>query len=310
MKYVEHLPAQGIEPVLHDIWHPAFESTDVVHFFSCIGGSVQFCHYVHGRGIPLVITSSLWITEATAHLYPIDEIRAQLALADVVVPNSSSEAATLARVLGLPLDRFMPVMNGVDARFTAAHDPGPFRTLLGLEGPFALNVGNVEPRKNQLNLVRAARTMDLPVVVIGHVRDNAYAEAVFAEGGDRLRYMGPLAHEDALLASAYAACAVFVLPSALETPGLAALEAAAAGAPLLITAEGSTRDYFGSMAHYVDHTDVADIRRGIEAALAAGSDLRLRAHVAEHFAWDKVAAELRLVYLTAIERRDRRLGRK
>ena len=39
-------------------------------------------------------------------------------------------------------------------------------------------------------------------------------------------------HRDPLLALAYSACSVFALPSTLETPGLAALEAAAAGAPL------------------------------------------------------------------------------
>jgi len=43
-----------------------------------------------------------------------------------------------------------------------------------------------------------------------------------------------------MLASAYAACDVFVLPSMFETPGIAALEAGLAGAKIVITKYGGT----------------------------------------------------------------------
>ena len=64
---------------------PGLETVDAVHFFSCIAGSLHFCKFVRERGLPLVITSSLWVDEETKQLYPIEEIRSQLALADVVV---------------------------------------------------------------------------------------------------------------------------------------------------------------------------------------------------------------------------------
>ncbi|MET0722362.1 MAG: glycosyl transferase, partial [Tardiphaga sp.] len=87
-----------------------------------------------------------------------------------------------------------------------------------------------------------------------------------------------------------------VRPSTLETPVLAVWEAAAAGAPLVVTSEGSTRDYFGSMAHYIRHDDPADIRRGIDAALAAGPDPGLKAHMQQHFAWGTVTKSLADIY--------------
>jgi glycosyltransferase involved in cell wall biosynthesis len=302
-KYAEHLPALGVDVELHDIWRPAFDRVSLVHFFACLGGSIQFCSYVKNRGLPLVISTSLWITEETAHRYPMDEIRAQLSLADRIITNSDTESDVLARVFGLPRDNFVAVMNGVEPHFSQPHDPNLFRAHFGIDGPFVLNVGNVEARKNQVNLVRAMKGHDLPVVVIGHIREPDYGRQMIEEGGAQLRYLGPLDHADPLLASAYAACAAFVLPSTLETPGLAALEAAAAGVPLVVTSEGSTRDYFGSHAHYIRHDDPADIRRGIEAALAAGPNAELKAHMQRNFAWSTVTQTLADIYARVLAAR-------
>jgi len=308
VKYAEHLPSHGIEVTLHDHWNSVLDAVDVVHFFSCIGGSIHFCNYVRQRGLPLVITSSLWIDEATKHLYPIDEIRSQLALADVIVSNSRAECDALAQVLGLCRGQFMPVMNGVDRRFAIPHDSNEFRKKYGIDGPFVLNVGNIERRKNQLNLVRALAGHDLPLVIIGHVREPDYAERVCAEAAGCTHFLGSLGHDDPLLASAYAACAVFALPSICETPGLAALEAAAAGAPMVVTREGSAREYFSDMCRYVDPTEPADIARGIDEALAAGPYPTLSAHVIENFAWPVVTGALPDVYRTAVARCRHRRG--
>lgn len=301
-KYAEHLPAHGIEVQRHDLWLANFADVAAVHFFSCVGGSVHFCNYVRQRGLPLVISSSLWITPETTDHYPVDEIRAQLSLADVIVTNSDTESDMLSHVLTLPRDRFMAVMNGFEPRFLQPQDPDLFRAAFGIEGPFILNVGNIEPRKNQLGLVRALAGYALPLVLLGHKRDSLYASQVLAEGGSRVRYIGALDHADPLLASAFGACSVFVLPSTLETPGLAALEAAAAGAPVAITSEGSTREYFSSHALYVDHRDPLDIRRGIEKALAQGRKPDLKAHVASRFRWPTVTERLLEVYAAALQR--------
>jgi glycosyltransferase involved in cell wall biosynthesis len=302
LAYAEHLPRHGVDVTLHDHWNPALGGVDVVHFFSAIGGSIHFCRYVRERGLPLVITSSLWIDDASRHLYPIDEIRAQLALADVIVPNSHAEADALARELDLPREQFMPVMNGVEQRFAVPCDARLFRDKFGIDGPFVLNVGNVERRKNQLNLVRALAGHALPLVMIGDVREPAYADDVLAEGQGRARRLGPFAHDEPLLASAFAACTVFALPSTCETPGLAALEAAAAGAPMVVTRVGSAPEYFGGMCAYVDPADPADIARGIAAAQAAGRHPELRRHIIERFTWPTVTAALPAVYRAAIAR--------
>ena len=131
------------------------------------------------------------------------------------------------------------------------------------------------------------------------------ADRVMSEGGDSVRHLGHLDHHDPHLASAFSACSVFVLPSTLETPGLAALEAAASGAAVVVTSEGSTRDYFADHVHYANHADPADIRRAIEAALARGPDPALKTHVLKQFGWNTVTAALPGVYKQAIRRNPR-----
>ncbi len=273
LAYQKHLPAHGIDVTLFDQWHPRFLEHDVVHFFSCIGGSIHFCHFVKQLGLPLVISSSLWITEETKHCYPIDEIRAQLRLADRIVANSNIECDTLSRVLGLPREKFCTVYNGIDKFFLNDVTADIFKKTYDINGRFVLNVGNLEPRKNQLMLVRAMKAFpETKLVLIGHKRNLEYANQVLDEGGEQVIYLGPLPHNEILL-SAYRSCDLFCLPSTLETPGLAALEAAAQGARLLITSEGSCAEYFGDRASYLDPTSLKSIEKVLGIMLQ--SDARI-----------------------------------
>lgn len=303
LAYRDHLPRIGVDVTLFDQWNPRFAEHDLVHFFSCVGGSVHFCHFVRQLGKPLVITSSLWITEQTRHLYPIDEIRHQLSLADRVVTNSEMESDTLARVLELERSKFVSVYNGVDEVFRQRPDAAVFRRAFDVPGRFVLNVGNIEPRKNQLALVRAMKDLpDHQLVLIGHVRDSAYFETVRQEAAPgQLRYLGPLDHHADLLRSAYQACDLFCLPSTLETPGLAALEAATQGCRLVVTSEGSTQEYFGDGAHYVTHDDVSSIAAGLTHALQRPTPTAEQAQaIYDRFAWIRVVEKLKHIYESVV----------
>ncbi|NML30853.1 glycosyltransferase family 4 protein [Paraburkholderia antibiotica] len=294
LAYRKHLPAHGIEVDLFDLWNPRFLEHDVVHFFSCVGGSVHFCNFVRQLGLPLVVSSSLWVTEATKHLYPIDEIRHQFSLADRVVANSDIECDTLAQVFGLPRAKFVTVYNGVEEAF---YEPVPatlFREHFDIRGPFVLNVGNIEPRKNQLALMQAMKALpDLKVVLIGHQRDPAYARTCLETGGDQVVYLGPLPHDSPLLRSAYAACDAFCLPSTLETPGLAALEAYAAGARIAVTRVGSTQEYFSDKVAYLDPDDTGSITQSIRDALALERTASARER---DLRWQAVLSPLKEIY--------------
>ena len=295
LAYNKHLPAHGVDVTLFDPWNPRFLEHDVVHFFSCVGGSVHFCNFVKQLGLPLVVSSSLWVTEETKHLYPIGEIHHQFSLADRVVANSDIECDTLARIFDLPRERFATVLNGVEESFYETVSPDLFRSEFEIRDRFVLNVGNIEPRKNQLALAKAMKSFpELKLVLIGHQRDPEYATACFAEGGDQLIYAGTLHHSSPALRSAYAACEAFVLPSTLETPGLAALEAHAAGARIAVTKVGSTAEYFGGYVAYLDPSDVSSIVQSIHDALTRKRPGALSN--ARDLTWQTVLAPLQNLY--------------
>jgi glycosyltransferase involved in cell wall biosynthesis len=263
--YHEALSDFGVTSMMFDLWNPRLDEVDIVHFFSVIGGSEHFCKFIKDRGIPLVISPNLWITPETAHEFPVGEIKSQLLLADKVVVNSDSEIKHYMDVFSLDRDKLIAIHSFVPESFMVAEDPDMVRGVLNIQEDFILSVGNLEPRKNQLSLIKAIKEFPhLKLLLIGHIRDEVYAEKCFAEAGDQVIYAGAIPHNARLLRSAMAACKVFVLTSLVESPSVASIEAAAQGAPIIITQNGSARDYFGDLAVYIDPTDHLDISKAIK----------------------------------------------
>ncbi len=296
LKCKQALEALGIEVLLYDAWQPQFDRVDLVHYFSVQGGSMNFCDYVKRIGLPLAISPVLWLTPENRPLFPLGEIRDLLHLSDRVLPNSQAECDQLAEAFGVDSEKFTAIPNGIDAEFGEPADPHLFRRRFQIERPFLLNVANIEPRKNQRMLAQVAAQMELDLVLVGHVRDEDYLAEVRRAGGPRVRFLGSLDHADPLLKSAYRACEVFVLPSLLETPGLAALEAAAQGAKIVVTAEGATREYFGAHAEYVDPASGAGLQAAIARQWSADCDDGLRQLVLENYTWNHAGKALADAY--------------
>lgn len=272
LQYKTNLEALGHQVDLFDLWNPKLYDYDLVHYFSCVGGSEHFCDFIRSQNMPLAVTSSLWITEETKAQYDIELIQYQLSCANVVITNSAMESETLSKTLGLPIGKFKHVYNAVDQRFFNAKFTDNFIDKYGIGGKYILNVANIEPRKNQKRLIEALLAFpDYKLVLVGHVRDQAYFDSCDISNNSQVKYIGPLAPHSDELHAAYKNASLFCLPSLLETPGIAALEAAAAGIPIVITGEGSTVEYFKDKAYYVDHSSIYDIRDQIGCALSSES---------------------------------------
>lgn len=294
-KYLQEYAALHVE--LFNQWKPSFSSIDRAHFFSCMPGSLPFLRALKGAGIPLVISPNLWITKKTKEAYPWQEVEAQLLCADRIVCNSDMECDELSSVFNISRNKFATVYNGVEESFLIPVDSAIFVGKFSINSKYVLNVANIEPRKNQLNLLKALKQFPgLQLLTVGHVRDGQYLQACREEGGDQFRYLGPLPHDSDELKSAYAGCEFFALPSTLETPGLAALEAAASGAKLLVTSEGSTQEYFKDFPEYVDPFDVESISCGIAKLLATPNSAGLKNYIGENFTWGRVVSSLVSIY--------------
>jgi glycosyltransferase involved in cell wall biosynthesis len=297
LKYEQYLQASGIRVLRYDTWnpHPQFDEADIVHYFSVQGGSWRFLYHVTAvRRIPLVNSPIIWLD--IPGKYGLSEIDAVLKMCDKILPNSQAECRQLSEVFGLSPDLFTPIVNGVDEVFFERADPNIFREKFGLSGPFVLCMGNIEDRKNQLRLIEALSGSGLNLVLAGHEREADYTAKCRAAADSTVLFIGPLEHGSLLQRSAYAAADLLCLPSTLETPGLAALEAAAAGSRLALTSIGCTEEYFGKFAVYLDPYDVNDIRRAVDSALANPKDPLLPDYVRERYTWKKAAESLCRVY--------------
>lgn len=223
--------------------------------------------------------------------------------AAAVLPNTSHEARLLIKGLSQLPEKVSVIPNGVEERFAAA-TADLFVKTYGLED-FILYVGNLGSlRKNALSLIRALGPLQQPAVLIGKIFDNSYGNICRgeAEKFQHIHLLGPLDHDDPLLASAYAAAGVFVLPAYFETPGIAAMEAALSGTRIVITENGGTADYFGDHAIYVNPKSVNSIRNGIKASLNSSHDGQaLRQHILGNYLWSVAAAKTAAVYRKVLE---------
>lgn len=298
MAWKRHLESRSVEVTLYDPWNEIPSGHDIFHFFSAMPGSSQLCDYMKRKGLKLYISPNLWVTEETKWNYPHDEIKRLLQLADKIIVNSRLEGEALGAVYDIPHKNFHVVYNGVESSFFTKGDPGLFRQHVGLgDTKYLLNVANVEERKNQLTLLKALKKFpDLKLVVLGNARDDAYLAQCKEEGGAQFIYSGSVEYGSAMLRSALAGAEGFVMPSTLETPSIAALEAAASGCKVLITSIGSTTEYFQDEAIYIVPDDLDSMEKGIAALSEPQQSSTLGQRIQQQFSWDSSVSELIRAY--------------
>ncbi len=223
--------------------------------------------------------------------------RELLLLADVVLPNSQSEANQLARLFGVPGERLGASYPTACCPPSAPPAPNYSSGASATSRSFCMS-GESSRAKTCWDWFARFERWAFPWWRSASLRraGTPISAGAAARGAASWRWLGRVDHHDPILGSAYAAAKVFALPSWFETPGLAALEAALAGCPVVITPHGSTRDYFGDLVEYARPDRGAEIRRALTNSWNNGSDPRLARLVATHFLWPKVAQTTAEVY--------------
>jgi glycosyltransferase involved in cell wall biosynthesis len=318
LKTKEYLEREGFEIKLLDPWKDRLKDYDILHTFGSVKDALPMMEAAHSAGIKNVLSTICWYSWKSAWgTYPDLKMRAlsvgrhaakaflpfipsrrkrMMAISDLLMPNSESEAVQLTHFFDAPRNKIVVIPNAVDQIFAEAK-PDVFEKKYGLRD-FVLCVGRIEPRKNQLNVIRALKGIPQPVVFIGdfvsHYR--AYYDACRKEAGANFHFLGNIPHESELLRSSYAACNTFLLATWLETPGLAALEAGLAGAKVVVTGEGATREYFGDHAEYVAPDNAGEIRAKTLATVQQAGNSNLKEHIFQNYLWPVTAKKIISAY--------------
>lgn len=172
--------------------------------------------------------------------------------ADLVLAVSSSVRAGLLE-RGLERRRVRVVHDGVDPEACPRARPGALREALGMDGsgPLVGALGALDRQKDHATFLRAA------AAAVGSGETEA-TYAVFGEGPERVRLESAVSelglegrfHLPGHVADAAASLGdldVFVMSSTVEGLGSSALEAIAAGVPVVLTAGGGLTDVAGDI---------------------------------------------------------------
>lgn len=320
LRTAEALRGVGVEVEFLDPWRPTFDS-DLLHCFTSEYQLAEIVLRARGRGIPTV-TSAVFAPKHRALFYRawgvVDgflPLRTSFGMrcdvlnaSDAVIALSYREARDLRTFFGVDTRAIHVVGNGADERFFTA-SPDEFVARYRLD-QVVLHVGSLEPVKNQLRLIEALDDAGVPLVLIGRrqAREPVYADQVVRrlDRAPRAAWLGELPHDSTLLASAFAAAKVLALPSLTEAQPLAALQAAAAGANLVLSDLPYLRDTFGSDAWYCNPRSPASIRRAVLDAYATPRGARYTAKPNWLLTWTDVALRLRDIYAEVLARRGRR----
>ena len=234
--------------------------------------------------------------------------------ANSLLAMSESTKQDLVRFFGADPEKIHIVHGGINTNERIfppdEHVLAAARRRLSISERYFIHLGSIEPRKNLVRLleayarVRQTRTDSCPQLVLagplGWMYDPVLSSIRRLSLQSSVIHTGYVSHEDAqtLLKGAHAC----VYPSLYEGFGLPALEAMAAGVPLLTSNVSALPEVVGDTALMVDPLSVDDIERGLQMLIdhygICAANIQPARTRALSFTWDNSAQ----MFLDAMDR--------
>lgn len=223
------------------------------------------------------------------------QAREAAAAADLIIAVSAFTASQVESFLNVPASRIRVIHHGVLSRGSDASDIPREKVILC--------VGAIQRRKNQIALVRAFQAAPEDWVLVLAGSQGFDAEAALREIAnspiiDRIRITGYLPDEE--IARWYRRASIFAFPSLDEGFGMPAIEAMAAGVPVIAGNRSSLPEVCGDAALLVDPSSDDELAAAVEK-LTRDEKLRMRLTIAGRaqaakFSWDEAVRKTIAVY--------------
>jgi glycosyltransferase involved in cell wall biosynthesis len=245
-------------------------------------------------------------------------VRRTVYRASRILTGSEFSKSSILKVYGdLDEDKVVVVPNAAASEFRPIAREvaqAAVRDRFRIGAPFVLSVGDLQPRKNQIGLIKAFAKLVRAYPQLKHNLVLAGKETWFAdqvrraarESGvaDRIQFFGFVSDEDLL--QLYNACDLFVFPSFYEGFGLPALEAMACGRAVVCSHTSALPEVVDGAAILFDPYAIDEIVRAL-AGLLLDSELRVRMERlglqrAAHFSWQKTAERTLAVFYDVLEK--------
>ena len=245
-------------------------------------GNSEIFHYVADTG-PLIQTrsksivtvhgiASRWIDGVRS---PMQEklwrtrVSRAIKSTNLVLTVSQSSAEDIAEVFQIDQSNIRVIPHGIDLEKFSIPEESPTSMPNGVPENYLLYLGNVEPRKNIDNLVRAVDVIaksgnPLHLVVAGRPAWGYEKTMELINSSSNCTYLGFISDDERVRLMRN--CTLFVFPSRYEGFGFPVLEALACGAPVVSSRNGALREVAGPAISF-DTTEVEGIIDGIERGL-------------------------------------------
>lgn len=234
--------------------------------------------------------------------------------ASCIIAISNHCKQDIVETLGVASDRIVVTYEAPDPRLRPAslEAQQELRQRLGLKGPFILNVGGMDVRKNIAGLIQAFAEVyrqldnpDLRLFIAGNPAKLG-SDVIFPDWRPLAKKLGvtdkvicaPVAEED--LATLYSAADCFAFASLYEGFGLTPLEAMACGAPVVCSDKTSLPEVVGDAGLLIDPLDTRAFSRALLEVLSSpqlAHELRARGLTqSAKFTWERTASDTLAVY--------------
>lgn len=172
------------------------------------------------------------------------------------------------RRIGIEQDRLRLVPMGAENRRASPEEIEAARATYGLDRPYILWTGTIEPRKNLPTLIKAFGYLetDVDLVLVGPKGWNEDLQRLLrGSTRDDVKALGFVPHDH--LRALYAGAEVFCFPSLFEGFGLPVLEAMLQGTPVVTSKGTSTEEIAEGAGVLVDPRRAKSIARGLSKVL-------------------------------------------
>ena len=299
------------------LWPASFDRLspdDVLHCtFSLLGrglpcASVVTMHDLMWLEQPELVDSRPWLGRVRASYYRYG-MRQALAHATRLIAVSHATADRIVQVAPGSAHRVRVIHNAAGPAFQPPRDLGAAQSqaaaLIGSSAPYYLVVGKNEPYKAHQVALRAFAAAARPgelLVLVQRVRSGAGLKALAAELGiaERLRWLPTLSEGE--LVSVLQGARALLQPSLIEGFGIPALEALAAGCPVIASDTPALVEVLGGAGLFAKRGDSADMARAMGRLCDGTQRAELRERGFERagaFSWDAAALQTLEVYREA-----------
>ena len=192
--------------------------------------------------------------------------------ANAVITLSNSSKKDIEKFYGINSDKILVISLAANENFFRVdrNALSSVREKYQIDGGFILAIGNIEPKKNLVSLIRAFSrvvaqgSLHHKLIIVGKAQFqkwNVLQEVVNLGIADRVVFTGYV--EDKDLHGLYAAADLFVYPSIYEGFGLPVLEAMACGTPVITSNTSSLPEVVDNAAILVDPYDIEGLEKAI-----------------------------------------------